>query len=102
MSDLLNIDDGPYSKDGPFRDPIVRCDSCKRIIKTAVLKERGSCTCESTRVRNVQSLTPEEMKKCREWALDPVYLALFTPIDEDTGEPIEEPFDPGSCLGDFS
>lgn len=87
--DLLTIDTGPYSKDGSFQDPIVRCEGCKGIVKMAVLKKKGSCVCGHRRVRNLVSLTPEEMTKCHQWKIDPVFLNLFTPIDEETGEPID-------------
>ncbi len=87
--ELLTIDTGPYSKDGPFRDPIVRCDACQSIVKLEVLHRNGCCPCGNTRVRNLQSLTGDEMEKCKKWEVDPDFLALFAPIDEETGEPLD-------------
>ena len=89
MSELLNLDTGPYSKDGPFKDPIVRCDSCRKIVQVKVLKKIGKCPCGNLRVKNLQTLTEEEMEKCKSWGIDPVFLGLFTPVDEDTGEPLD-------------
>ncbi len=86
--ELLTIDTGLYSKDGPFHDPIVRCEGCKGIVKMAMLSKKGSCVCGQRRERNLTALTEDEMKKCLGWGVDPQFLELFTAVDEETGEPI--------------
>jgi hypothetical protein len=86
--ELLTIDTGPYSKDGPFDDPVVRCEGCKGIVKLEVLHNKGACVCGNRRVRNLTTLTEDEMEKCKKWKIDPVFLSLFAPVDEETGEPL--------------
>ena len=73
-----------YSKDGPFTEPIVRCDSCAKIIRVEKLKKLGYCPeCSNTRIRNVRSLKPEEMEQVKEWGIDPEWIALFEATKED-------------------
>jgi len=72
-----------YSKDGPFQDPLLRCDSCTKIVKTETLRNLGRCPkCGNRRVRNVQTLTPEEIKQAQDWDIDPEFFALFEEVEE--------------------
>lgn len=66
-----------YSKDGPFSDPVVRCDSCAKIILTKQLKELGSCVCGNRKVRNLLVYNEDELKQMREWGVDEDFIALF-------------------------
>ncbi len=71
-----------YSKDGPFADPLVRCDSCARIITQASMKKSGMCEhCGNRRIRNVQSLTEEEMDFWKQKDIDPDFFALFEAVE---------------------
>ncbi len=73
-----------YSKDGPFNDPVVRCDACQRLILVEKLKEMGSCVCGARKVRNVKAFSQKEMKMMKRWDIDPDFLVLFEKMD-DTG-----------------
>lgn len=66
-----------YSKDGPFTDPVVRCDSCAKIILTAQLKSLGSCVCGNRKVRNLLVYNDAELAQMREWGVDEDFIALF-------------------------
>ena len=72
-----------YSKDGAFNDPVVRCDSCGKIVNMIALKEMGCCPyCGNRKVRNVMQFTGEELDKMREWKIDPEFVALFEQVPE--------------------
>jgi hypothetical protein len=71
-----------YSVDGPFNEPVVRCDSCAKLVLTATLKELGMCPhCSNTRVRNARTMNEEDFNKATDWArqglIDPEWLNLF-------------------------
>lgn len=67
-----------YSKDAPFEDPAVRCDSCQTLLLVSDLRESGCCIkCGGRKVRNVFSFTPEERDTMLENGVDPIWLALF-------------------------
>ena len=72
-----------YSKDGPFMDPVVRCDSCQTLLLVAELKEAGACMrCANTRVRNLRGvLISEDCQTLIDWRdegkIDPDFVALF-------------------------
>lgn len=75
-----------YSKDGPFVEPVVRCDACQDLILMSVLKKVGSCPgCSNTRVRNVRTMKQEDMDRAKAWAnegkIDPDWLKLFEGYD---------------------
>ncbi len=71
-----------YSKDGPFKEPVVRCDSCNRLLLLTKLKEMGACICGSRKVKNVRGFDDVEKAKMIEWGIDPDFVALFEPIDD--------------------
>lgn len=71
-----------YSVDGPFNEPVVRCDSCARVVLTATLKELGMCPhCSNTRVRNVRTMTDDDIARVKNWVdhglIDSEWLNLF-------------------------
>ncbi len=75
-----------YSKDGPFNDPLVRCDKCQELLFVNQIKRLGGCTrCGNTRVGNVRVLNEDEMTKANAWVqegkLDGAWLSLFQPHD---------------------
>jgi len=78
----LTLDTTKYSKDGPFRDPVVRCDSCQRLIFKDDIQKHGGCPCGSKRIRNVQSFTPDEHALMVGKHVDPDFLALFEEVNE--------------------
>ena len=68
-----------YGKDGPFLDPVVRCDKCFKIILTDYLKEHGACKhCGNRRITNVMGFSLLEYLKMRFiWKIDPEFLKVF-------------------------
>lgn len=72
-----------YGKDAAFSDPVVRCDSCSKIIRVETLKKLGMCECGNRKIRNLQAFTPEEGKQMEEWGVDPDFLALFKAVDNE-------------------
>jgi hypothetical protein len=66
-----------YDKDTEFADPVVRCDSCSRIIRVESLRELGMCSCGNRKIRNLQIFNEQEKAQMLEWGIDPVFLALF-------------------------
>jgi len=66
-----------------FADPVVRCDSCQAVLLCESLSRLGCCgKCGNRRIRNIQVLQPAEMAQCREWGVDPKFLALFEEVEE--------------------
>lgn len=71
-----------YSKDGPFSDPVVRCNGCSQIQKSEDLRRLGMCTkCGNTRVSNLRQFSEEEWQLMQKWGIDPQFLALFADLD---------------------
>lgn len=67
-----------YSMDGPFNDPVVRCDSCQKIILLEHLRKNGRCSnCGSIRVKNLQVFNGDELKQMEEWNVDPDFIKQF-------------------------
>jgi len=71
---------------GPFADPVVRCDSCQKILRLGEVKKIGKCKfCGNRRVRTVQVLNSREMKLLKEWGVDPEFIKLF-PAEEEVSD----------------
>lgn len=70
-----------YSHDGPFNDPVVRCDACNKLILTQELKKAGMCSCSNTRVRNLRSIDEQDRDQIQSWInegkVDSDFLILF-------------------------
>jgi hypothetical protein len=70
-----------YGKDGPFAEPVMRCDSCAELILRSDLHKRGMCECGNTRVRNVLTVKEKEMPIVQKWIdegkIDSDWLALW-------------------------
>lgn len=67
-----------YHKDGPFIEPVVRCDSCQVLIEVKHLLKAGMCPkCSNTRVRNVRTMSAAEMAEMKDRGVDPEWIALF-------------------------
>jgi len=80
---VITLDTTKYSKDGPFREPVVRCDSCQKLLFVKQLKKSGACFCGSRRIRNLRAFTPEELELMKKKDIDPDFLALFEEVNED-------------------
>jgi hypothetical protein len=74
-----------YESDAPFQDPVVRCDSCQRILLVSKLREMGGCLCGSRKVRNLKGFDDKEEAQMKDWGVDPLFLRLFEPIPDKTG-----------------
>ncbi len=72
-----------YDIDGPFIDPVVRCDSCNKMVNRKTVLKTGSCLCGSRKVKRVASMTPDEMKTAKKWDIDPDFIALFEEVEDD-------------------
>lgn len=73
-----------YSDDGPFRDPVVRCDKCSTILKVEHIRETGCCTnCGWRRVRKIRNFNSDELNKMVEWGIDPDFCAMFRQVELD-------------------
>jgi uncharacterized CHY-type Zn-finger protein len=87
MTDVINIDVfQKYSSDGPFQEPIVKCDSCAKLVRVEDIHKIGMCPyCSNTRVRNVRVMTQQDMDQAMEWAnegkIDPDWINLFEPSE---------------------
>lgn len=76
-----------YLKDGPFKEPVIRCDGCSRLILLETVKNIGGCNhCGNRRIRNVQTITEDEMPQVKQWIAegkcDQGWLDDFVQIDE--------------------
>lgn len=75
-----------YSKDGPFSEPVLRCDSCNKVVLLVDLKTAGMCPhCGTTRVNNVRTLTDEDRMTVEKWIAEGKvkadWLDLFAPSE---------------------
>lgn len=75
-----------YSKDGPFNDPVVRCDSCQALLLRTELHQHGMCKhCGNTRVRNLRTMNEGDWALLETWAetgkIDPDFLKLFEGVE---------------------
>lgn len=87
---------------GGFQDPVVRCDSCNKIVLVRYLKEDGGCTkCGNRKVKNLMGFSFLEYLKMRFlWRVDKAFLDLFNaklhhlPM-ENKIDPTQRVFPPG-------
>ena len=73
-----------YSKDAPFTDPVVRCDSCNKLNRRTSVQKQGFCVhCGNRKVRAVNMMTVPELEAVKNWeGIDPNWIALFEVVDE--------------------
>lgn len=70
-----------YSDDGPFSDPVVRCDKCHKILKTDDIKNLGMCLhCGHRKVKKVSIFNEDELITIKSWDIDPDWVSLFGPV----------------------
>lgn len=75
-----------YSKDGPFNDPVVRCDSCQTLLLRADIQTHGMCKhCGHTRVRNLRSMSEGDWARLQAWVeagkIDADFLKVFEGVE---------------------
>jgi len=80
---VLTLDTSRYSKDGPFNDPAVKCDSCRKILLREDIQKYGCCTCGCRRVRNILAMSGEDMEYLKSKNVDPAFLSLFEGVERD-------------------
>lgn len=66
-----------YDKDGSFQDPVLRCDSCAKLVFMEDIRILGMCPCGNRKVRNLQTFTNEELEVMQKRNVDPEFIALF-------------------------
>lgn len=70
-----------FSHDGPFSDPVIRCDSCNRLILSEEIKKAGMCECSNVKVKNIRTLNEQDRAQIQQWVddgkVDPDFLILF-------------------------
>ena len=75
-----------YDKDSPFIDPVVRCDSCAKLMLIEKLHKNGACDCGNRKMRAILSFNLREYLKMRFWwRIDPEYLKRFSSSVENSG-----------------
>jgi len=73
-----------YDKDNKvFHDPVVRCTDCAKIVLRETIWEHGMCLkCGNRRMRNVLTLSSEEMEALKRENIDPEFIALFEGVPD--------------------
>ena len=68
-----------YPIDGPFNDPVMRCEGCSKLVNTidGALKIGKCPNCGSRKVNAVEVFNKEELEKMEEWNIDPDFIAIF-------------------------
>jgi len=72
-------------------DPVVRCDSCGKIVLRANLEKIGMADCcGNRRVKKMSTFNDAEEAQMVEWGVDKDFLVLFGPVGlkerDDDGE----------------
>ena len=67
-----------FSDDGPFSDPIVRCDSCSKLVMIELIGKIGKCPyCGRAKFWKVRTFSQRELEWMKERDVDPDFLKLF-------------------------
>ena len=74
-----------------FREPVVRCDSCAKIVLVADIEKYGLCDkCGNRRFRNVNSFNDEELLQMIKIGVPEDFLLLFGHVAEWLKHPEKE------------
>lgn len=80
---LNGEDENPTIDRGPFTDPVVRCDSCVKIIRGDSLRSLGACpNCGNKRVRNLTIFNLEEYEQIKAWGYKDFLEEFEVVVDE--------------------
>ena len=81
--DAIDMGAVKYGPEQGFHDPVVRCDSCQKLLTMQKLRDLGRCPdCGGRKVRNVFSLSKDERATLERNQVDPDFLALFEQVDD--------------------
>lgn len=71
-----------YSKEQPnFRDPIVRCTNCRKLVPRDYIMQHGACACGCRKITEARSLTMKEFEGVKlAW---PDFALIFEEAGED-------------------
>lgn len=73
-----------YHEDGPFNDPLIRCNNCGKLALTEKWKKKGFCSnCGNRRCRNVMNMNGDDYALAVSWGVDPEFFKLFEQVDDD-------------------
>lgn len=71
-----------YGKES-FNDPVLRCDSCRKLVLRSTLHRLGKCPCGNRKVREVHSVDSEEVVWMQTQGIDPEFIACFAPVPDE-------------------
>jgi len=65
-----------------FDDPVLRCDSCQKLVRRITLHKLGCCNhCGNKRMRNLTIFNDEEKAKMEAWGFED-FVNEYEPVDE--------------------
>jgi len=68
-----------------FKDPVLRCDSCAKIVLLDIIHKRKMCNhCGNLRFRVVSNFSEEELAEMKAKNIDPDFLALFEEVPDES------------------
>ena len=77
----INLDAFDNTVDDGGIDPVLRCDSCNKLVKLSTLHKLGACgKCGNKRVRNINNMTDKDRKKIQKWGFGE-FLEKFEQVD---------------------
>ena len=72
-----------YGDKDKFQDPVLRCDSCNKLVLSKDLFRLGVCPeCGNRKVRKVLLFKEEEFVWMREQGIDPEFFKEFESVPE--------------------
>ena len=76
---------GMEDKNEGFTDPVLRCDSCAKIVLTEKVTDLGYCNhCGNKRFRNVLNFNDEEAEMMRKAGVKEEFFALFKGVEDES------------------
>lgn len=67
----------PKSTEG-FQDPVLRCDTCAKIVKNETIHKLGACpNCGNKKMKHLRAYNSGELETMKRWKVDPEFLAQF-------------------------
>ena len=71
-----------YSDSGPFNDPVLRCDSCNKLVLQRTILQIGKCPhCGRAKFWKLRTFTSQELAWMKDQDVDPEFLKLFGPVE---------------------